>query len=335
MQDLAQSVQKLLSDLDALLVAHFYQKDEIVELAQITGDSLELARRASASPQNLIVFCGVGFMGESVKILAPQKEVIMPKLACCSMARMIDSNYFDQSMHMLQKLGINDVLPITYINSSAGVKAKVGALGGLVCTSANASKIFDYAQKKGQKIFFLPDRCLGVNLARAHNLKSALLGLDSPEQVLQADVICYNGFCAVHQLFKPSDVAFFREKYPDILIVVHPECDPSVVELADFVGSTSQIIQFVRSLPLEQKVAVGTEFNLVKRLRAQNTYVLSSTLPECPTMNETTLSDLFEVLKAYKNHRAYNRIEVDTEVAKWAKVALDRMLELSWKTSRF
>lgn len=329
MQELASSVQKLLHDLDALLVAHFYQKDEIVSLADITGDSLQLAREASISPKNLVVFCGVGFMGESVKILAPQKEVIMPKLACCSMARMVDSAYFDYSLKVLDKLGIHDCLPITYINSSASVKAKVGAMGGLVCTSANASKIFAHAQKGGKKIFFLPDRCLGVNLARMYGLKSAVLGLDSPEQLQDAAVICYNGFCAVHQLFKPSDVYFFREKYPDILIVVHPECDPSVVELADFVGSTSQIIQFVQSLSPEQKVAVGTEFNLVKRLRAQNTFVLSSSLPECPTMNETTLSDLFEVLKAYKNHRAYNRVQVNPEVAKWAKTALDRMMELS------
>ncbi|WP_104637763.1 quinolinate synthase NadA [Helicobacter felis] len=334
MDELTQSIKTLLEDLDALLVAHFYQKDEIVALADIVGDSLELARQASAHPKNLIVFCGVGFMGESVKILAPHKEVIMPKLACCSMARMIDSNYFDRSLEVLNSYGLFNLLPITYINSSAQVKAKVGTLGGLVCTSANASKIFAHARQKGQKIFFLPDRCLGTNLAHMHGLKSATLGMDDKETIIQADVINYNGFCAVHQLFKPSDVEFFKQKYPGILIVVHPECDPSVVGLADFVGSTSQILKFIRSLPLEQKVAVGTEFNFIQRLRPsyqgeQTTFVLSSTLPECPTMNETTLQDLFEVLKAYKNHRPYNCVQLDPQIGALAKVALDRMMELS------
>ncbi|BEG57085.1 Quinolinate synthetase NadA [Helicobacter sp. NHP21005] len=322
-------IKQLLKDLDALLVAHFYQKDSIVELADITGDSLELAKRASASPKNLVVFCGVGFMGESLKILAPQKEVIMPKLACCSMARMIEGADFDKSLETLQSLGIKKVLPITYINSSARIKAKVGKAGGVVCTSANAFKIFKHALEAKQKIFFLPDRCLGLNLARMHGLKSATLGMDSPRDIKEAEVICYNGFCAVHQLFKPSDIAFFRQKYPNILIAVHPECTPEVVALADFVGSTSQIIKFVQDLPLEQKVAVGTEINLVKRLRPQNTFVLSSSVPECPSMNETTLEDLFSVLKAYKNHSPYNRISVEPEVAKWAQIALDKMMELS------
>ncbi|CRF46591.1 quinolinate synthase NadA [Helicobacter heilmannii] len=322
-------IKQLLKDLDALLVAHFYQKDNIVELADITGDSLELAKRASSSPKNLVVFCGVGFMGESLKVLAPQKEVIMPKLACCSMAKMLEGADFDKSLDTLQNLGIEKVLPITYINSSARIKAKVGKAGGLVCTSANALKIFKHARKTQQKILFLPDRCLGVNLARMHGLKSAVLGVDTPETIKEAEVLCYNGFCAVHQLFKPSDIKFYRQKYPDILIAVHPECTPEVVELADFVGSTSQIIHFVQHLPLEQKVAVGTEINLVKRLRPKNTFVLSSSVPECPTMNETSLEDLFSVLKAYKNHSPYNQIRVEPEVAKWAKVALDKMMELS------
>ncbi|CRF40775.1 quinolinate synthase NadA [Helicobacter ailurogastricus] len=322
-------IKQLLRDLDALLVAHFYQKDRIVALADIVGDSLQLAQKASASPKNLVVFCGVGFMGESLKILAPQKEVIMPKLACCSMAKMLEGADFDTSLEQLRSLGIEDLLPITYINSSARIKAKVGKAGGFVCTSANASKIFAHAQKSQQKIFFLPDRCLGVNLAHMHGLKSAILGLDGPETIKEAEVICYNGFCAVHQLFKPSDIEFFRQKYPDILIAVHPECAPEVVQLADFVGSTSQIINFVQNLPLEQKVAVGTEINLIKRLRPKNTYVLSSSVPECPTMNETDLDDLFSVLKAYKNHSPYNCISVEAEVAKWAKVALDKMMELS------
>lgn len=321
---------------DALLVAHYYQKDEIVELADLCGDSLELSRRASESSKNLIIFCGVAFMGQSVKVLAPHKRVIMPRLACCSMARMIDSEYYDESIALLESYGLarEAIFPITYINSNADVKAKVAQMGGLVCTSANAHKIFAYAKSQGKKIFFLPDRCLGENLARADSKKSALLGRDSKETVLEADVICYDGFCSVHQLFTPSDVAFYREKYPEIKIALHPECDPSVVELADFVGSTSQIIAYVQSLPLEQRVAVGTEFNLVNRLRPkwngiQTTFVLSASKPQCPTMNETTLEDIRDVLLAYEDNKPINEVFLDDETQKWAKIALERMLELS------
>ena len=226
------------------------------------------------------------------------------------------------------------IFPITYINSNADVKAKVAQMGGLVCTSANASKIFEFAKAQNKKIFFLPDRCLGENLARADNKKSSLLRVDSKQKVLDSDVICYDGFCSVHQLFTPEDIAFYRNKFEDIKIVVHPECDPSVVELADFVGSTSQIINYVQNLPSEQKVAVGTEFNLVNRLRPkfegkQTTFVLSSSKPQCPTMNETTLQDIYDVLLAYEDNKPINEVFLDEQVQKWAKIALDRMLELS------
>lgn len=335
-QALKAEIKASLKRNDALLVAHYYQKDEIVELADLCGDSLELSRRASESSKNLIIFCGVAFMGQSVKVLAPHKRVIMPRLACCSMARMIDSEYYDESIALLESYGLarEAIFPITYINSNADVKAKVAQMGGLVCTSANAHKIFAYAKSQGKKIFFLPDRCLGENLARADFKKSALLGRDSKEAVLEADVICYDGFCSVHQLFTPSDVAFYREKYPEIKIALHPECDPSVVELADFVGSTSQIIAYVQSLPLEQRVAVGTEFNLVNRLRPkwngiQTTFVLSASKPQCPTMNETTLEDIRDVLLAYEDNKPINEVFLDDEIQKWAKIALERMLELS------
>jgi len=326
-----EEIRILKERLDAVLVAHFYQRDEIVEIADITGDSLELAKRAMGSPRSLVVFCGVGFMGQSVKILAPQKRVVMPRLACCSMARMIDSAYFDESIQKLEEYGLlkEAILPLTYINSSAEVKAKVGAMGGLVCTSANAVKIMQKAQESGKKIFFLPDRCLGQNLAKQGGQKSAVLGSSSKEEVLGADIICYDGFCSVHQLFTPQDIEFYRQKFPDILIAVHPECDPSVVERADFVGSTSQIITFVKNLPLEQKVAVGTEYNLVNRLREKNTYVLSSTKPECPTMNETTLEDILECLKAFERGEPLNEITLEEEVRLEAHLALSRMMELS------
>lgn len=335
-ETLTLEIKDLLHKLDALLVAHFYQRDEIVNLAHLCGDSLELSRKASQSPKDLIVFCGVAFMGQSVKVLAPQKRVIMPKMACCSMARMIDSQYFDKSIATLQSYGIpkEEIFPITYINSNADVKAKVAKMGGLVCTSANATKIFDFAKGQHKKIFFLPDKCLGQNLAIADNKKSCVLGTASRDEILASDVICYDGFCSVHQLFGVSDVEFYRQKFPDIKIVVHPECDPKVVRLADFVGSTSQIIAYVQSLPLEQKVAVGTEFNLVNRLRPKlnginTTFVLSSSKPECPTMNETTLQDLLDCLRAYEDNMPINEVLLDSDTQHWAKIALDRMLELS------
>ncbi len=328
--NLKQEVLALKEELDVTIVAHFYQRDEVFDIGDITGDSLELAKKAVETDAHNIVFCGVGFMGESVKVLAPHKRVIMPKVACCAMARMIDELYYDESIETLRKAGIKkeDILPITYINSSAAVKARVGEMGGLVCTSSNAYKIIEKGLKSGKKILFLPDRCLGQNFAKQMNLKSAVIGED--ENLQDADVICYNGFCSVHQLFSVDDIEFYREKYPGILIAVHPECDPSICDLADFVGSTSQLIKYIKELPIEQKVAVGTEYNMVSRLRTKNTYILSSTKPECPTMNETTLEEVYKVLLDIKNDtvKKENEVFVDKDVIKWARVALERMFEV-------
>ncbi|RXK00689.1 quinolinate synthase [Arcobacter sp. CECT 8989] len=328
--DLKEEILKLKEELDVTLVAHFYQRDEVFELADITGDSLELARKAKQTDSKYVVFCGVGFMGESVKVLSPEKTVLMPKIACCAMARMIDEGYYEQNLKQINEAGIpnEDILPITYINSSAAVKAKVGEMGGMVCTSSNAYKIIEKGLESGKKIFFVPDRCLGQNFAKQMNLKSAVVGDGS--DLKQADIICYNGFCSVHQLFTVDDVEFYREKYEDILVAVHPECDPSVCDAADFVGSTSQLIQYIKDLPLEQKVVVGTEFNMVNRLREKNTYILSSTKPECPTMNETTLEDVYRTLKSIKDNNISEEtlIKVNDETIKWARVALERMLEV-------
>ena len=326
-KQLQQSIYELKNRLGVTIVAHYYQKDEVYEIADITGDSLELAKKAKEDKNEWILFCGVGFMGQSVKILAPEKRVAMPKIACCAMARMIDSTYFDESVQAMVDAGIKkeDILPITYINSGAEVKAKVGQMGGAVCTSSSAVKIVQKAMQSGKKILFVPDRCLGQNVARMMDLTSAVIGMDEPQKIKEADIICYNGFCSVHQLFTLKDVEFFRKKYPGIKIAVHPECDPSVCEVADFVGSTSQIIKYVQSLPLEQKVAVGTEYNLVNRLRPKNTYVLSSTKPECPTMNETTLEDVLHTLQEIEKGNPINEIFVDEETIHWAKVALERM----------
>ena len=328
--NLKEEILRLKKELDVTLVAHFYQRDEVFDLADITGDSLELAKKVKENTSKYVVFCGVGFMGESVKVLSPEKIVLMPKIACCAMARMIDEGYYEQNLKQLNDAGIanEDILPITYINSSAAVKAKVGEMGGMVCTSSNAYKIIEKGLKSGKKIFFVPDRCLGQNFAKQMKLKSAVVGDGS--NLKDADIICYNGFCSVHQLFTVEDIEFYREKYDDILIAVHPECDPSVCDAADFVGSTSQLITYIKELPIEQKIAVGTEYNMVNRLRDKNTYILSSTKPECPTMNETTLEDVYNTLKSIEDNNisVETEIKVSEDVTKWARVALQRMLEL-------
>ena len=327
-KELIQKINGYKEKLSVTIVAHFYQRDEVFEMGDITGDSLELAMRTKADDAEFVVFCGVGFMGQSVKVLSPQKRVVMPKVACCAMASMIDGLQYDNTVKALNDAGISNdnILPITYINSDAAVKAKVGEMGGMVCTSSNAKKIITIALEEGKKILFVPDRCLGQNIANQMGLKSCVVGDGS--DLNESDIICFDGFCSVHQLFTLEDIEFYREKYPDILIAVHPECDPAICDAADFVGSTSQLIKYITELDPEQKVAVGTEFNMVNRLRPKNTYVLSSTKPECPTMNETTLQDLYDILKSIDEGEALNEIQVDEKTQKWAKIALERMLEL-------
>ena len=327
-EELKNKINELKNKLSVTVVAHFYQRDEVFEMADITGDSLELAMRTKDDDSEFVLFCGVGFMGQSVKVLSPEKRVVMPKLACCAMAKMIDSLYYDESVKFLEDNGISkeNILPITYINSNADVKAKVGEMGGMVCTSANAKKIITTALGEGKKILFVPDRCLGQNIANQMGLKSMVIGQGGDPK--EADIICYDGFCSVHQLFTLEDIEFYRKKYPGILIAVHPECDPDICDASDFVGSTSQLIKYIKELPEDQKVAVGTEFNMVNRLREKNTYILSSTKPECPTMNETTLEDVYLTLKSIDEGSPINEIEVDESTQKWAKISLERMLEL-------
>ncbi len=327
--DYKKEIERLKAKLPVTVVAHYYQRDEVFEVADIVGDSLELARKCQNDSNEWIIFCGVGFMGQSVKVISPEKRVLMPRVACCAMARMIDGDYFDQSVEYMIERGIakENILPITYINSDASVKAKVGEMGGMVCTSANAYKIIQKGLESGKKILFVPDRCLGQNFAIQMGLKSCVIGIGECDPN-EADVICFNGFCSVHQLFTPEDIEFYRRKYPNIKIAVHPECDPKVTALADFVGSTSQLIKYVNELDIDQKVAVGTEYNLVNRMRKTNTYVLSSTKPECPTMNETTLEDLYHTLKSIEDGNPINEIFVDEHTIKYAKLALTRMLEV-------
>jgi len=325
---LKEEILQLKKELHVTIVAHFYQKDEVFDMADFTGDSLELAKFAAKDKNPNLIFCGVGFMGQSVKILDPNKRVMMPRIACCAMAKMIDAEYYTQNVEILIKSGIKkeDIMPVTYINSSAEVKAEVGKMGGYVCTSSNAKAIITKAMKSGKKILFVPDRCLGQNIAIDMGLKSCVIGDDNDPR--EADIICYNGFCSVHQLFEVEDIEFYREKYPDILVVTHPECKPEVCAASDFVGSTSKIIKYIKELPLDQKVVVGTEYNMVKRLRDKNTYILSSTKPECPTMNETRLEDLKQVLLSVKNETYENEITISENTRKYAYEALNRMFEI-------
>ncbi|GHS84823.1 quinolinate synthase A [Campylobacterota bacterium] len=327
-QEAAKQINELKKSLGVTIAAHYYQRDEVIAVADLVGDSLELSRKASSDPNEFLVFCGVGFMAQSVKTLAPNKRVFMPRNACCSMARMIDGTSYDRSIAAMKAAGIapENIMPITYINSQAEIKARVAKMGGLVCTSANAETIIRSALASGKKIFFIPDRCLGLNLAKRIGITAAVLGRDA--NFASADLIAFDGFCSVHQLFTPENIHFYRAKFPDILIAVHPECDPAVVDLADFVGSTSQIIKWVQAQPIAQKIAVGTEFNLVNRLRSENTFVLSSTKPECPTMNETTLNDVLGVIRSIENGTFMNEMFVEEDERKWAKIALDRMLAL-------
>jgi quinolinate synthase len=327
-EKLIQKINEYKKKLSVTVVAHFYQRDEVFDMGDITGDSLELAVKTKADNADFVVFCGVGFMGQSVKVLSPNKRVVMPKVACCAMASMIDSLEFDKSVKALNEAGIKseNILPITYINSDVGVKAKVGEMGGMVCTSSNAKVIITTALKEGKKILFVPDRCLGQNIANQMGLKSCVIGDGS--DLSKSDIICFDGFCSVHQLFTVDNINFYRKKFPEILIAVHPECDPTICDASDFVGSTSQLIKYITTLPESQKVAVGTEFNMVNRLRPKNTYVLSSTKPECPTMNETTLQDLYDVLKSIDEGEPLNEIFIDDNTQKWAQISLERMLSL-------
>ena len=319
-------VKELLKKHNITLAAHYYQKDEIFDIADLTGDSLELAKK-TAKIKNPLIFCGVSFMGESAKILNPSIPVYMPKLASCSMARMAEVEKVKKDIQTLKENNI-DFIPITYINSSAKVKAIVGELGGLTCTSSNAKKIVSSILQKGKKIFFLPDKNLGQNVAKMLGVKASVIGEDNWQN---ADIICYNGHCSVHQLFMPEHVEFFKEKYPGIKIVVHPECSPEVCEMADFVGSTSQILNYVKEHS-NDLMAIGTEYNFVHRMKRDinpNIYILSSTKPECPSMNETTLEELYKLLKAIDKGKPYNEIKVDDEIKQNALKALQRMMELS------
>jgi quinolinate synthase len=206
-------ILKLKEKNNITIAAHYYQKDEVFKCADLIGDSLELAKK-SKNIKGKLIFCGVTFMGESTKALNPNLKVYMPTLGSCSMARMATESGFDKAVKELQAKNI-DFIPIVYVNSTASIKAKVAQLGGLTCTSSNAKKIVEWVLSQNKKVFFLPDKNLGTNIARMINKNASIVGEENFEK---ADVICYDGLCSVHQLFEVSDIEFYKEKYPNILV---------------------------------------------------------------------------------------------------------------------
>ena len=330
----------------AMILGHHYQRDEVIQFADITGDSFKLAQAAAAqSSAEFIFFCGVHFMAESADILtSSQQRVILPDLAAgCSMADMATANQVNKCWEELEKIGVAArTVPVTYMNSSAAIKSFTGEHGGTICTSSNAQKTLEWAFAKAEKVLFLPDQHLGRNtavLSLGLSLEDCVLwnpwkpmgGLTESE-IRAAKVILWRGHCSVHGRFNRQSIEDFRSRIPEINIIVHPECQHDVVTAADFVGSTEKIIQTVSSAAPGTEWAVGTELNLVGRLAAMNpdkkVYFLDRTVCYCSTMNRIDLPHLVWALESLVNGQVVNQIKVDPETARYSKVALEQMLAL-------
>ena len=332
------------------VLGHHYQRDEVIEFADVTGDSFKLAQSAAAHPEaEFIVFEGVHFMAESADILTSDaQQVVLPDLAAgCSMADMAEISQVEDCWAALERAGIADAtVPITYMNSTAAIKAFTGRHGGAVCTSSNAERSLTWAFEQGEKVLFLPDQHLGRNTA-VRDLGLALEDcvLYNPnkpnggltyEQLRAAKVILWKGHCSVHGRFTPDCVDEVRERVPGVNVIVHPECQYEVVEKADYVGSTEKIIATITAADPGTAWAVGTELNLVKRLALANPVkeivYLDRTVCYCSTMNRIDLPHLVWALESLASGTVVNRIEVDPDTAHWARVALDRMLSLPGNT---
>ena len=328
-----------------LLLGHHYQRDEVIRFADATGDSYKLSRIAAESDANYIVFCGVHFMAESADVLGhPGQQVILPDLnAGCSMADMAEISQVEACWEALEALGLADeTIPLTYMNSTAAIKAFCGERGGLVCTSSNARAAFEWAFERGRRILFLPDQHLGRNTGYAMGIPLdemtvwdpwGLQGGQSRQSLAQSRILLWKGHCAVHQRFLPSHVDAVRAKYPGIQVIVHPECRFEVCQKADALGSTERLIALVEQAPAGQVFAVGTEIHLVNRMarrfaeQGKRVITLDDTGCLCTTMYRITPQHLAWALENLVAGRVVNRIQVRTSVKRWAKVALDRMLE--------
>lgn len=323
---------------DVVILAHHYQRQEVVEQADFVGDSYQLSKYAAASDARRIVFCGVHFMAEAARILArPDQRVYMPDpRAGCPMADMADARDTVQALAQLQKMvgTKRKIVPITYVNSNADVKAVVGRAGGLVCTSANATRAMEWAAAQGDLLFFLPDEFLGTNTANLlgylpvarwnpHEANGGLTGAEARS----AQAIVWQGYCHVHTFFTPAMVAAARANHPDCTVVVHPECKPDVVEAADGCGSTSYLVEVVEKAAPGETIVIGTEVNLVLRLGRQYTdrKVVPLDYSLCPNMYRTTPEKLADLLENFDSPR---EITVPEDVVAGARLALQRMLDL-------
>jgi quinolinate synthase len=331
-----------------VILGHHYQQDEVIEFADFVGDSFELSRRAAEQKGiEYVVFCGVHFMAESADILTDENvRVVLPDLgAGCSMADMAN---LDQTLVAWEQLHDacpgQTIVPITYMNSSAAIKAFVGEHGGAVCTSSNCRAVLEWALKRGEgkvKVLFFPDQHLGRNTAYAMGYPLDKMVLWDPKQDLggnsesalrEADFVLWKGQCSVHQLFRPEHVDQVREKYPDMKVIVHPECRWEVVQKADLTGSTAYIVKQIEAAPPGSQWAVGTEVHLINRLAHQHPeqkiIVLSDCQCLCTTMFRIDLKHLCWAVENLLNGTVVNEIKVDAHTRKWATVALERMLQI-------
>ena len=335
----------------AVILGHHYQRDEVIRFADFRGDSYKLAQEAARTSAEYILFCGVHFMAESADVLAHDaQQVILPDLnAGCSMADMAEIGQVESCWEQLVSLGITDeqgsgITPLTYMNSTAAIKAFVGERGGLVCTSSNAGPAFEWAFQSNEKTLFLPDQHLGRNTAYAMGIPLEQCVVWNPfmrmggltaDQLHQAKVILWKGHCSVHQRFLPEHVDNVRERHPGIKVIVHPECRLEVCQKADGIGSTEKLIKIIAEAPAGTKFAVGTEIHLVNRMgkefRKDNKMVV--TLDDsgclCTTMFRISPQHLCWALENLVEGNVVNRIQVPAEVKHWSRVALDRMLEIS------
>ena len=328
------------------VLGHHYQRDEVIQFADVTGDSFKLAQQAAARPEaEYIVFCGVHFMAESADILTSDaQQVILPDLAAgCSMADMATAEQVERCWERLEDLGLaSQVVPVSYMNSSADIKAFTGRHGGTICTSSNAERALEWAFSKGSQVLFLPDQHLGRNTAvrdLGFSLDDCVVynphrpdGGLTDDQLRAAKMILWRGHCSVHGRFTPECVDEVRERIPGVNVLVHPECRHEVVEKADYVGSTERIITLLNEAEPGSAWAIGTELNLVKRLAAahpdKQIVFLDKSVCYCSTMNRIDLPHLVWTLEALADGRVPNVIEVDEDTAHFARVALEQMLAL-------
>ena len=333
-----------------VILGHFYQRDEIVQHADYLGDSFQLANAAKAHPEaEAIVFCGVHFMAETADILSgPEQSVILPNLAAgCSMADMADADSVEQCWAELTAIygdqpdadGRMPIIPVTYMNSSAALKAFCGRNGGIVCTSSNAAIVLQWAFERGQRVLFFPDQHLGRNTAKAmgiavddmplwHGRKP--LGGNTEQQLRDAKVVLWNGFCSVHKRFTVDQITQARADYPGVRVIVHPECPMAVVDAADENGSTDYIRRAIENATEPSVFAIGTEINMVQRLAAQfpehTIFCLDPVICPCSTMYRIHPGYLAWVLERLVAGEVVNQISVDAQTADLAKIALERML---------